>query len=249
MSRLTYTQLTGDLADKMLARQNPLIYPELPAQFGPERVMLPKFFEQHWPAIDAFPVRDDDVWLVSFIKAGTTWTKEMAWLLLHDLDYEAAKVNSYVRVPYLEFDATWRVQAVSAKLRDDDITKPTSMQVAGELASPRLIQTHLPWSLLPAEIRNGDKTPKMIYVARNPKDVCVSFYHHRVLIEGYQGTIDEFVDEFVADLCKSLSLLIFIREFLKMQHIFWFSILWSVLEPRAHLLGVAPSATRFVPDI
>ena len=67
MSRLTCTKLTGDLSDKMWAHQNPLIYPELPAQFGPERVVLPQLFEQHWPAIDAFPVRDDDVWLVSFM--------------------------------------------------------------------------------------------------------------------------------------------------------------------------------------
>lgn len=34
--------------------------------------------------------------------AGTTWTKEMAWLLQHDLNYEAAMVNSYIRIPYLE---------------------------------------------------------------------------------------------------------------------------------------------------
>lgn len=99
------------------------------------------------------------------------------------------------------FDATWGVESVSAKLKDDE-NKPHSMEIVKLAKSPRTIQSHLPWNLLPKEIRDGLKKPKIIYVARNPKDICVSFYHHRVLIEGYLGTIDEFVEEFIADLCK-----------------------------------------------
>ncbi|GFY38134.1 amine sulfotransferase [Trichonephila inaurata madagascariensis] len=40
---------------------------------------------------------------------------------------------------------------------------------------------------------------KYIYVARNPKDCCVSFYHHMKDIPGYQfadGTFEEFFDLF-----------------------------------------------------
>ncbi|CAL8072370.1 unnamed protein product [Orchesella dallaii] len=73
------------------------------------------------------------------------------------------------------------------------------MEIVRNKDSPRFVQSHLPWSLLPKQIRTGEKKPKIIYVARNPKDVCVSFYHHRVLIEGYLGTLDDPVEEFTND--------------------------------------------------
>ena len=42
--------------------------------------------------------------------------------------------------------------------------------------SPRLIKTHLPPALLPRGLIAPDR-PKVVYVARNPKDVAVSYYH------------------------------------------------------------------------
>ena len=42
--------------------------------------------------------------------------------------------------------------------------------------SPRLIKTHLPPALLPRALREASR-PKVVYVARNPKDVAVSYYH------------------------------------------------------------------------
>lgn len=99
------------------------------------------------------------------------------------------------------FDATWAVATISAQLKEH-AEKPSSIEIVQIAKSPRTIQSHLPFSLLPREIREGLKKPKIIYVARNPKDVCVSFYHHRVLIEGYSGTLDEYVEEFIADFCK-----------------------------------------------
>jgi hypothetical protein len=100
------------------------------------------------------------------------------------------------------FDATWKINSVSDRLKEG--AEPTSMEIVNRMESPRFIKTHLPLNLLPLQIQTNQKRPKIIYVARNPKDLCVSFYHHRVLIEGYKGTVDEFVDEFVADLCKEI---------------------------------------------
>uniref|UniRef100_T1GQK1 Sulfotransferase domain-containing protein n=1 Tax=Megaselia scalaris TaxID=36166 RepID=T1GQK1_MEGSC len=35
-----------------------------------------------------FDVFEDDVWIVTFPKCGTTWTQEMVWLLMNNLDFE-----------------------------------------------------------------------------------------------------------------------------------------------------------------
>ncbi|ODM95898.1 Sulfotransferase family cytosolic 1B member 1, partial [Orchesella cincta] len=200
---IEYKEINGPLAERMLARQNKAIYPDLFVQHGPGKCFLPKYYSDHSDFIDNFEVRDDDLWLVSFVKAGTTWTKEMAWLIGNDLDYERAKQFAYMRFPYFEFDATWSVDMSTYKLErknDANGATPNTMQIVQNMKSPRFIQSHLPWSMLPKQIRNGEKKPKMIYVARNPKDVCVSFYHHRVLIEGYFGSMDDHVEEFTNDL-------------------------------------------------
>jgi hypothetical protein len=45
------------------------------------------------------------------------------------------------------------------------------------LPSPRVIPTHLPSRLYPKTVL--ERQCKRVYVVRNPKDVAVSFYHHR----------------------------------------------------------------------
>lgn len=48
-------------------------------------------------------VRDDDVWLVTLPKCGTTWMQELLWLVLNNFDFEAAKSEHLeVRSPYME---------------------------------------------------------------------------------------------------------------------------------------------------
>lgn len=50
-----------------------------------------------------FQVFEDDVWVVTFPKCGTTWTQEMVWLLNNGLNFERAKKLSLdERFPFLE---------------------------------------------------------------------------------------------------------------------------------------------------
>ena len=92
-----------------------------------------------------------------------------------------------------------------------------------KLPSPRVIRPHLPFYLLPPELldtakvlRNLSQTCRVhmsliiywlqvVYVARNPKDVIVSYYFHHKLIKvhGYTGTLDEFAEFFMNDERKS----------------------------------------------
>lgn len=103
---------------------------------------------------------------------------------------------------YLRFDASWDED------KNNNVDKPkakrlTSMEIVHHMQSTRYIKTHLPHNLLPKQIQTCEKSPKVIYVARNPKDVCVSLYHHKVLTEAYEKSVDDFVDDFVDDVSES----------------------------------------------
>ena len=54
-----------------------------------------------------------------------------------------------------------------------DFMKDTIKYVE-ETKSPRIIKTHLPLSMLPPNLLD---VSKVVFVARNVKDVCVSFFH------------------------------------------------------------------------
>ncbi|XP_041351331.1 sulfotransferase family cytosolic 1B member 1-like [Gigantopelta aegis] len=125
-----------------------------------------------------FQVREDDTWVVSFPKAGTTWLTEMVYLIMSDLNYDDARQKTIdERVPFFEF--------VMPGLRS--ISKQPS---------PRIIKTHLPFSLLPTQLK--EKKPKIIYIARNPKDTVVSYYHFTKALAkiNYNGDFNHFFNEF-----------------------------------------------------
>lgn len=60
-------------------------------------------FEGISPEVLNFELREDDVFVVTYMKCGTTWMQECAWLLLNDLDYERSKEKAImIKSPYLE---------------------------------------------------------------------------------------------------------------------------------------------------
>lgn len=66
-------------------------------------VMIQKYMDQFAERVKAMEVYDDDVWVISFPKCGTTWTQEMVWLINNDLNYEKAlEKNLNDRFPFLE---------------------------------------------------------------------------------------------------------------------------------------------------
>lgn len=69
----------------------------------PVHCIMPSKYRLHADRIRNLPVYEDDVWIVTFPKAGTTWTQEMVWLIDHDLDYNtASSVNLTERSVFLE---------------------------------------------------------------------------------------------------------------------------------------------------
>jgi hypothetical protein len=70
-----------------------------------------------------------------------------------------------------------------------------SVNLADNLPSPRVIKTHLPFEMLPPKLLD---TCKVVFVSRNPKDCCVSYYHH-INDMGYkfQGNFEDFAQLFI----------------------------------------------------
>ena len=81
------------------------------------------------------------------------------------------------------------------------------LEAIDTMPSPRVIKSHLPFYLLPPNFLD---TCKVVYVARNPKDVIVSFYYHHKLMkmEGFSGAVDCFADYFMKDQGTTVAILL-----------------------------------------
>lgn len=133
------------------------------------------FPSEHFEESLTYKAKDTDIFVTTYPKCGTTWTQNIVYLILND----------GIPLP-----------------RDQKLTKifPHLEEVGcaalETLPDPRLIKTHLPYDMTPMNSK-----AKYIYVARNPKDCVVSFYHHTVgFIKAYDyehGTFNEYFDLFL----------------------------------------------------
>ncbi|XP_061421258.1 amine sulfotransferase-like isoform X1 [Lethenteron reissneri] len=127
-----------------------------------------------------FDVRDDDVFVVTYPKSGTTWMQEITTLIVSGGDLTPVKtIPSWERVPWVE-----------------NITGKGYLE---NRPSPRLISTHAPYSIAPKKLREGKG--KAIYVTRNPKDVMVSVHHFSKFAQflANTGTLEECFHNFVSN--------------------------------------------------
>ena len=108
--------------------------------------------------------------------SGTNWMREILWQLYNNGEVSERKV--FERVPLLE--------------RAFDIK---GQQGVRTLPSPRFISSHLTYDVIP----KGEGC-KYIYIARNPKDVAVSYYEFMKAFGpsgGYNGPWEFFARIFV----------------------------------------------------
>ncbi|XP_008777580.1 flavonol sulfotransferase-like [Phoenix dactylifera] len=136
--------------------------------FIPIRKYLEFWFpEGHLPGIMAirqhFRPRPDDLFLMSFPKSGTTWLKALAFATMTRAHYPWDRhplhsLNPHDVVPFM-----------------DDLFAAGQASKLEALPSPRVLATHMPYSLLPDSITSSGC--RIIYICRDPKDAIVSLWH------------------------------------------------------------------------
>jgi len=115
--------------------------------------------------IDNFNARDSDVYICTYVKSGTTWCQQIVHLLRNN--GELGDKSYSESIPWLE-------AATSPILSQWEATGHTVESIM-ETEGPRYFKTHANLQDLPGR---SSANPKVIYVARNPKDVVVSLLHH-----------------------------------------------------------------------
>merc|ERR1740128_321186 len=174
-------------------------YPEGLVRGDPGGFVLTQKYADNVDSILQFPMRSEDVWVVTFPKCGTTWTQEMVWMITHDCDTEAGKELLFNRSPFIEFPYLGQVEIKqSGGEQGFDVSTLMTLEKIAAMSSPRILKTHLPLHLLPPGLVD---TCKVVYVARNPKDVIVSYFHHHRLFtfQNYTSDIDKFAEYFMND--------------------------------------------------
>jgi hypothetical protein len=117
---------------------------------------------------------DSDIFVVSYPKSGTTWLQYIVYLLVRR---QSLGPDDYLtdKFPHLEEMGAAYVEA---------------------LPQPRLIKTHMGYEMTPFSAQS-----RYLFIARNPFDCAVSFYHHtRGFPRHYDfadGTFADFFDCFL----------------------------------------------------
>ena len=124
-----------------------------------------------------FVVKDGDVFIVTYPRSGTTWTEQMVHLLVNKGEQGEQRITD--AVPWLE----------TLPHRPNGMIK-----FLETMPQRRLFTSHLPYPLMP---HIDNTTAKIIYVARNPKDVAISTYFHNQSKGGYEGSWDEYFQLFL----------------------------------------------------
>ena len=134
-------------------------------------VVLPRMSPERWQELKTFPLRRDDLFIVTYPKSGTTWMQQIVKLLRNGGKSDDVPLDRCI--PWLD-------------VLDCDFGKlhgcTPDMATSSDVLSPRAFKSHFQYEFAPGGLPHTSPA-KYIYMMRNPKDVCVSYWHHVSMIE------------------------------------------------------------------
>ncbi|KYN41324.1 Sulfotransferase 4A1 [Trachymyrmex septentrionalis] len=182
-----------------LSKLYPIHKPDALVKIGEKKWSMSDNYIENGDKIYNFEIRPDDTWVVTYPRSGTTLMQELVWLVANDMNFDEAQRRTLSdRFPFIDMEIlsdSQEMLTIMSNKEKKNIDKYTVKFVQNQL-SPRFIKSHLPLELLPTVI-NSDC--KIIYVARNPKDVVVSYYNFQkdYKLYQYQGTFEQFCNNFM----------------------------------------------------
>lgn len=132
-------------------------------------------------------LRPNDVCVCTFPRSGTTWVQQICLGLLLPGGPKAIK-NPTQQAPWIE------ASICRGFLKMEDLQGMS--EDMEENAKRRIFKTHATAELVPWRERNG---ARLIIVERDPRDVCVSFFHHMHDSRSYHytGEWQDFMEMFL----------------------------------------------------
>ncbi len=116
-----------------------------------------------------FESRASDIFIVTYPKAGTTWMQNILFQLTTKGD----------------LDDIDHIMSFSPHLDEE-------LEQANKMTSQRILKTHLAHDQI-----SVNPAAKYIYVVRDGMDTAISYYQHYQSNKNYQGTFDQFYDQFM----------------------------------------------------
>lgn len=136
----------------------------------------PNIDQQRLDKLKDFPLRPDDIFIVTFPKSGTNWTRQIVRLVLNNGGDDGRGLEDPGIIPWL-----------TAMGRHSSFTEA--------MPSPRAFFAHMSYDTMHGGPPNTSPA-KYIYVARNPKDALVSMYYHFISGGKYLGFSGQWDDLF-----------------------------------------------------
>ncbi|KAK6181396.1 hypothetical protein SNE40_009253 [Patella caerulea] len=135
--------------------------------------MLGNSYSEHFRKLREMNIRDDDVIICAYPKAGTHWI----WEVIQMLRGQTTEYHKHIK--------------------EQHMLEATNIDSFDAEPSPRVLNSHLWPKQLPKQI--FEKKTKIIYLTRNPKDTAVSmFFHFNASSDlNYHGNLSDFVDLYV----------------------------------------------------
>ena len=121
----------------------------------------------------------DDVWVATYPRSGTTWTQQIV---------RSIRSQCYKNLQIDELRITLAIPFLEAANSD---FIPYKIDLA-TMDRPRAFKSHMPYDRMPCGLPK-DTPCKYIYVARNPKDMAVSYFYHYFSTKAAENmTFDKF---------------------------------------------------------